>query len=114
MIKWIANKWNQWCDVGLKLPFMHDPVTKSPSITLIFPYITFGLSIASVITLHFKPQLTVACWTTLGFWVLATALYMLRKITKLKFDKGGIELDSGDIEDKKEAPASKVDSPEAQ
>jgi hypothetical protein len=99
----------------MKLPFVHDSTTGKPSITLFFPYATFFIACVSLITLHFKPALTVATWTSISFWVLATALYMLRKITKLKFDKGGVALENSTDEEKEDAPesAAKVDSPDA-
>ena len=57
---------------------MHDPVVGKPSVTLLFPYITFVLSLISVISLHFKPSMVIATATTLMFWAISVVFYLLR------------------------------------
>ena len=97
----------------MKLPFAFDSATKQPSMTLGFSYITFCIACVSLLALHFKKGLDVATWTAIGFWTTATVLYMVRKISKVKFDPTGkgIELES-DNDDEKPS-SSKVDSPDA-
>jgi len=105
MIEKILAKWRDWSINGIYLPFIHDPSTKSPSITLMFPYVTFTLSIISIIALHFKLELFVATTTTLMFWLVSTILYMIRRITKAKIDLDdkSVELDGGEEESGQES-----------
>jgi hypothetical protein len=109
MFAWLSQKWKSWSEVGIRLPFIHDSTTGKPSITLLFPYITFVLATISIILLHIKTDLAVATWTTIGFWIVSTVLYMLRRISKAKFDLDdkSIELDSGDDE-KESSPDSRI------
>lgn len=104
MFEKILLKWRSWATNGIYLPFIHDPSTKTPSITLLFPYVTFALSVASIIALHFKIELFVATTTTLMFWLVSTILYMIRRITKAKIDLDdkSVELDGGEDSGTKE------------
>jgi len=88
----------KWSTIGVKLPFAYDPTTDKPSITLFFPYASFVVALASVIALHFYPTLLPATTISIIFWVLATVLYMVRKINKAKFDLSdkSIEIEGGD------------------
>ena len=90
------------CVNGIHLPYAHDPVSGKPSITLLFPYITFVLSVISLVLLHIKPSLIVATTTTLIFWGISVVFYMLRKLSKAKFDLDdkSFELDSGEEHDR--------------
>ena len=103
MIERFLQRWKDWSLNGLHVPFIHDSSTNKPSITLAFPYITFILSIISIVSLHFNKDLFVATATTLMFWLVSTVLYMIRRITKAKIDLDdrAIELDGGDDEDAK-------------
>ena len=114
MLQKIKDIWKSWTTNGIFLPFAHDPTTNKPSITLFFPYATFCLSTLSIVALHFKKDLAIATWTTIGFWIIATVLYMLRRITKAKFDLDdkSIELDSTDDKEEK-SPSSTVTNPDA-
>lgn len=101
----------------LKIPYMLDPVTNKPSITIIFPYFTFVLAFISTVMFHFRPELATPCYTSIVFWFVATILYLLRKLTKVKLDLDdkSIELDSGDSP---EEPillkgSAKIDNPDA-
>ena len=118
-MSWLSDKWKQWCDVGMRLPFMRDPTTQKPSITLFFPYATFALAVVSLTALHFRSGLLMATWTAIGFWIIAVVLYMLRKITRAKFDLDDKSIDLSNEEEPeadKEAPkspASSVTDPDA-
>jgi hypothetical protein len=96
MFKMMKNTWSTWCKKGMYLPYAHDPVSKKPSITLLFPYLTFALAFISVILLHIWPSMVIATGTSLIFWVIAVVLYLLRKLQKAKFDidDGSFELES--------------------
>lgn len=71
---------------GMYVPYFHDGSTGKPSITLMFPYITFVIAVISTIALHFSLNLLVATITSITFWAVATVFYMIRKITKASFD----------------------------
>lgn len=82
----IKQTWARWAKDGVKWPLMHDPVDGKPSITAMFAYATFILTVSSVVSLHFFPEILAATGVTMGFWGMATVFYLLRKITKAKFD----------------------------
>ena len=94
----MKNLWKKWCEDGIRWPYLHDPVSKKPSITLLFPYITFVAAMISLILLHFWPSLILATTTSIVMWFAATIFYMMRKLSKAKFDLNSksFELDSGD------------------
>lgn len=92
----------RWSTVGIRLPFLFDPVSNKPSITLLFTYVTFLLSIISIIVLHLKPDLVVATASTLIFWVLAVVFYLLRNLQKAKFDLDDKSIELESDEGKKE------------
>ncbi|PCI45901.1 MAG: hypothetical protein COB41_00495 [Proteobacteria bacterium] len=96
-----SNLWTKWSEKGLKFPFVNDPVTNKPSITLMFPYITFVASIISLILLHIWPSMILATSTTIMFWAISVIFYMIRKLNKTKIDfaNRSIELDAGDESD---------------
>lgn len=88
---------------GIKFPYAYDVTTGKPSITLLFPYVTFVIAVVSVIALHFSIGLFIATSTAIGFWVIAVIFYMLRRISKAKFDLDdkSFELESGDEDESK-------------
>lgn len=102
-MEWIKKKLQEWAETGLRLPGAYDNKTGKASVTLMFSWISFAIAAISVIMLHFKQFDATATWTAIGFWVMGTVLYMLRKLQKVKFDADDkeIELDAGD-EDKPE------------
>lgn len=97
----LSDFWNYMCEQGLRLPLAFDPVNKMPSITLLFAHITFILASVSTIALHFKPTLFIPTCTSIIFWVIATVLYMLRKISKAKFDLQSKSFDLENDDDSK-------------
>lgn len=98
----IKELWKEFCIKGMHLPFAHDPVTGKPSVTLLFPYLTFVITVISIIALHFKPSLVFATSMCIIFWALSVVFYMLRKLSKAKFDldNKSLELDSGEKNDR--------------
>ncbi len=77
---------DEWETKGVSVPLMYDPVTDAASLTALFPYVSFWLTIASLIGLHFFEgiwQASVGCGM---LWLLSTVLYMIRKLSKAKFD----------------------------
>jgi hypothetical protein len=89
--------WKDLCVRGLHLPYAHNPVTGKPSITLLFPYITFTIAVGSVVWLHLDPRVILATGSSILFWVLSVVFYMLRSLHKAKIDINDqtIELDGG-------------------
>lgn len=85
-MKKILQLWHDLCHKGVKLPYAHDPVTGKPSITLLFPYLTFVIAVMSVGYLHFKPTAIIATLASLMFWVASVIFYMIRKLHKAEFD----------------------------
>ena len=90
--------WDKWCNEGLRWPYLHDPITKKPSITLLFPYITFVIAMISLIFLHFFPSVIIATSASIIVWAMAVVFYMLRKLSKAKFslEDRSFELDNGE------------------
>lgn len=78
--------WKKWSEEGLRWPYLHDPVSKKPSVTLLFPYITFIAAMISLVLLHFNPAMVVATGMSMAFWLMSTVVYLLRKLSKAKFD----------------------------
>lgn len=87
---------------GLRLPFVFDPILKQPSITLLFAYISFVLSVVSIIILHFKLELIAATGMTFLFSFVMIIFYLIRSINRAKIDFNDqqIELESGENDDK--------------
>jgi len=81
----MGKLWKKWCEEGLRWPYLHDPVTKKPSVTLLFPYITFLIAMISVISLHFYPTMLVPSGVSIVFWAISVVFYMIRKLNKAKF-----------------------------
>lgn len=92
--------WEKWSLIGLRWPYLHDPVSKQPSVTLLFPYITFIIAVISLILLHIWPSMLIATGMSIFMWSIATVFYMLRKLSKAKFDleNKSFELDNGEEE----------------
>lgn len=86
MFEFIKRNWNKWGERGMRLPFIYDAPSEKPSLTVMFPYVTFIIASASVVALHFYSSLIIATTTAIFFWLIATVLYMLRKLQKASFD----------------------------
>lgn len=91
----VLRWWKRISEEGMRWPFLHNPVTGKPSITLLFPYITFVLAFISVILLHIWPNMVIATGTSLIFWAMSTIFYMLRSLSKAKInlEEKSFELD---------------------
>lgn len=86
---------------GLHLPFVHDPVSGKPSITLLFPYFTFLIAVVSIVASHFYTGMIIATWTSIFFWVISVVFYMIRKLhkSKINLEEKSIELISEESEE---------------
>ena len=95
--------WTAWCTTGIHWPYLFDPTTNQPSITLGLLYITSLLMIGSLIGLHIKDDLLTATLTSIMVWILAYVMYRLRKLDsfKINLEEKSIELDGDDNEETK-------------
>lgn len=100
---YIGKKIDEWADVGMALPTAYSAERDGPSITLFFAWISFLVANLSLIAVYFDEAKLTFAWTCIGFWVVATVLYMLRKLSHVKFDLDDrkIELHSGKEKTKK-------------
>lgn len=103
MLRFIRHKIRTWCEIGVKFPMAHDVTTGQPSITLLFPYISFIVAMIAIILLMRENTLygTIAA---IGVWIIALVLYLMRRITKFKadLDDKSIELDNEETDEPKE------------
>jgi len=83
MLKEVIKK---WAEEGIKLPFCYDPETKSPSVTLLFYWLSGFLAVISLILLHFNKVTYTATGMSYIFVLLGFISYRLRKLDKVKID----------------------------
>lgn len=96
MFKWLKEVYHGMSEKGIRFPYAYDPVTKLPSVTLLFAYITFVGMITSLVLLHLYKQVLEATVISIIVWVLAVVFYRLRQLDKVKID---IKDQSIDLED---------------
>lgn len=102
MFEKIASKWKEWSTRGIHVPFIFDPETNKPSVTLLFPYVTFVITVIFLILTFFYPESLQTTAMSLLFWAISVIFYRLRKLDKVKIDVDdkSIELDSEDESEK--------------
>lgn len=90
--------WEKFNKVGLFVPMAHDSPADKPSVMLLFAYTAHVLALASLIAFNILGDHLQAVSATCLYAVICTVLYMLRKLSKAKFDLDdkSVELDSGD------------------
>ena len=71
---------------SLNLPHAYDPATKKPSFRLLTAYVSFALTIISLVLLHIWPNLLVATSMSMLFACLNMIFYMLKKLSRAKID----------------------------
>lgn len=96
----LKDIWTSWTDVGIHWPYLYDPTTDQPSITLGLLYLTSLVMLGSLIALHLKDGLLTATLTSIMVWILAYVMYRLRKLDNFKINlkEQSIELDGEDDE----------------
>lgn len=100
------NTFRRWSSVGMKWPFVHDPVGNKPSVTLMFFYITFVLAsvatIASTTLMLLNGEYMRSTIMPMMMFVLGFVFYRLRSLDNVKIDLNDqeIELSSRDDEPK--------------
>lgn len=79
----------------------HDKTTGKASITLLFPYVSFILAMVSI-TLLLKENTLYGAMAAIGVWVVSLVLYLMRRLTKVKFDLDdkSIDLENSNDEEK--------------
>lgn len=86
-IKEVIKKWSH---EGMYWPFVHDPVAKQPSVTLMFFYISFTLAVsvitASSILLLLKNDPIQATLMPSFLMLMGFVFYRLRKLDNVKID----------------------------
>lgn len=89
---------------GLHFPLARDPVSGQASVTMFFLYLANMMAIGSLIYLHIKGDPFIATCMSVLYAVISTVLYMMRKISKAKFDlkDKSFDLDAGTDEKGKE------------
>lgn len=102
MFRWIGKLYNYLADNGIKFPFAYDPTTKSPSVTLLFAYITFVFMMLSLIGLHIYKEILQATIVSIIVWVLSVVFYRLRELDKVKIDIKNQSIDLEDLPDDKD------------
>ncbi len=90
IIDYLDKKWTGWGTKGMNLPFVHDPVKKSPSITLLFFYIGFGLAALSVaassIMLILSKNYLTATYMPVIMMFSGFIFYRLRRLDSIKIN----------------------------
>lgn len=66
-----------------------------------FCEISFGLASASIIVLHFHPELLIPAWTAIAFWALAMVFSLFNHLTSFKADLDDKSVEVSDTSDKK-------------
>lgn len=109
MFEKLKNFFKKASREGLHFPFVYNPKTKTPSVTLLFAYITFVLALVSSIALHFYLSLLTATIASITFWVLAVIFYRLNKLDSVKFNlkDQSFELDADDENEENEEKEEK-------
>ena len=101
MFKAIKNFYGNICEKGLRIPFAFDSVTKQPSITLFFAYVTFVVMMLSLIGLHVYKQILQATLLSVLVWVLAVVFYKFKEFDRFKINLKDQSVDLEDTPDVK-------------
>ena len=94
----IISTIRNWFKVGFLFPMFMDTQTNQPSITLTYSIISFLMAVASIVVMHWYKFIWPATTATIGFWFLATVLYIIRKINKASFDIDDREITLENVE----------------
>ncbi len=95
------NKFLKWMeenrDYGLTVFLAYDPISQKPSITLLMTYVSFILSVVSVVLLHFQ-SLLMGAVAALTMMTITTIFYLIRSLNKAKInlEEKSFELENSD------------------
>lgn len=84
-MNFLQKYWEKAINLGLPLPHAYDPVEKIPSFRLLSAYISFLLTICSIVYLHIIDPHS-GTLAALGLWTLAMVFYLLKKLSSAKID----------------------------
>jgi hypothetical protein len=104
MLKFFKQIYLDMCEQGIRFPFSYDPVSKSPSVTLFFAYISFITMFISLVLLHIYKQLLEATIVSTFIWIISVTFYRLRELDKINLNikTGGISLEDDNLPKDKE------------
>lgn len=93
----MLDKYIELCKSGLYFPFVNDPTTGKPSITLLFPFMSGMMLTASLIALHFDTKFLIGTLVSFLFWATSMIFYMIRQLNKAKInlEQKSIDLEGG-------------------
>jgi hypothetical protein len=103
MIKKILERWST---EGMRWPFLRDPESKKPSVTLMMFYLTSTVVLLAVVVssaeMIRKGDLISSTMAPILVWTMAYVFYRMRKLDKFKIDLDdkSIELDGDSGDDK--------------
>jgi hypothetical protein len=95
MFKYFLDLIKKWSEEGMRWPFLRDPTNGKPSVTLLFVYLTFIVSVSTLVASSWYPRFIPPTMIGIGFWSLSMVFYRLRKLDKAKID---LKNDSIDLE----------------
>lgn len=87
---------------GLPLPHAYDAAQKRPSFRLLAAYGSFLLTMGSLITLHFHPEMVIASAMSILFFAVCMIFYMLRRLDSARIDLDDKEFSLNSIDKSKE------------
>ena len=87
---------------GLPLPHAYDPGRKKPSFRLLAAYMSFLLTCASIVALHFNSEMIIASAMSVLFFAVCMVFYMLRRLDSahIDFDDKEISINTQNTVDK--------------
>lgn len=93
---------------GIAFPLARDSVTKKPSSTLYFTYMTFTLAFIANICLIIR-DVFIGTYVAIGFWALALVFYLMRRIDtfRVDIDDGEVMLKSSEEKEEKQTTGEK-------
>lgn len=106
MFKKLAEIWKRWSTTGMHVPFVHDPETQKPSVTLmlfyIFSLIAACVAVGSTILMLGKGELLQSNIVPVLLCILGFIFYRLRKLDKVKIDLNDQEIELSSDEEESE------------
>ncbi len=88
-------------DYGFSFWYAYDPISQQASITLFMAYVSFIMSIISLIALHFSSGLVVATGMSFLLTFVMVIFYLIRSLNKAEINikEKTLKLESGESND---------------
>lgn len=112
MLEKISSVLKRWSVEGMRWPFLHDPESGKPSVTLMMLYLTSVVVLLAVVIssskMMIKGDYLSSTMAPILIWTMAYVFYRMRKLDKFKIDLDdkSIELDGDDEDDKTSSNSS--------